>query len=308
MTQQTRKRKKRKPEALYFTGVAIIRPDHAAFTGQLFRLEDSNDRRTVVPTVRNGQWASYAVLSGILHAVRFTADPDWQLLLLARAHGLYRFSKKGTTFEDIGKGDDGFLMDLRRIGARWYAVGGHHHVYREEPSGWRRFDDGIHVPGEAGEDKVLLSIDGVAEDDIYAVGFGGTILHHDGLAWTMLASPTNAGLQRVLCVSRDEVYICGNENGLYRGNRAGWQALAAPDDAVVYWDMAHFQGKLYVCTKHQLYVLAEGGLEEVSIPMEGPLGFYRLEASETELWSCGNECVLRFDGQAWTQYIWPDNR
>ncbi|WP_372623351.1 hypothetical protein [Falsiroseomonas sp.] len=282
-------------------------PHEAAFTGQLYSLEDSNDRRTGVPTVHNGEWASYGVLSGILHAIRFTEDPERQLLLLARAHGLYRISKKGISFEDIGKDDEGFLMDLRRIGARWYAVGGHHHVYREEATGWQRFDQGVHIPDEPGEARILLSIDGVAEDDIYAVGFNGVILHHDGSAWAELESPTNVGLQRVLCVSRDEVYICGYGNALYRGNRTGWQALTAPDENVVYWDMARFHGRIYVCTKQRLFVLNGDRLDEVDIPVEGPLGFYRLDASDTELWSCGNECVLRFDGTTWTQYVWPDN-
>ena len=137
-------------------------------------------------------------------------------------------------------------MDLRKIEKRWYIVGGHHQIYVEKGGVWQSIDEGVYIPGEKGETRILLSIHGLKESDIYAVGMNGVVFHYDGKKWTELDSPTNAGLQRVLCVSSDEVYLCGNAKGLYRGNKKQWSALTEADDAVTFWDMAFFRNQVYV--------------------------------------------------------------
>lgn len=301
----------RKPGALYFTDIICIDTDTATLIGHYYAFEDSDEERTVLLSLKKGVWGSLNV-SGIAHAVRFDGkpnDPKRQTFILDRNRGLYRVTSKGVQFDRINEDRQGFLMDLRQISGQWYTVGGHHQIYRQEKSGWRAIDTGVYVSGEAGEAKLLLSIDGLTSKDIYAVGFNGVILHFDGTKWSNLDSPTNVGLQRVLCVTKDEVYICGYGNSLYRGNTKGWLALTEPDDSVVFWDMAYFKGRLYVCTKKALYMVnSNDELEEVEIPVKGPLGFYRMDASDKELWTCGNECVLRFDGKKWSQYIFPDNK
>jgi hypothetical protein len=303
-----KKRRVRKPGAMYFTGISRWANNRVILMGQHYALEGSDDLRTAALQIKDGAWGSIGNFSGISHAIRYAREPEWRVLLLERNRGLYRITVKDDRFERIDEKRDGFLMDLRKIGASWYAVGAHRMIFREEKAGWRPFDDGVYVPGEEGDDQLLLSIDGLSGNDIYAVGYGGTIFHYDGKAWSELDSPTDNGLERVLCVKKDEVYICGYGNSLYRGGVAGWRALTEPDDSITYWDLAFFQGRLYACTKKQLFVLEGDRLEEVKIPVKRPLGFYRMDADGDELWTCGNECVLQFDGKSWTQYVFPDNR
>jgi hypothetical protein len=302
--------KKRKPTALYFTDVVRIDKGGVGLTGHYYASDIKDEQRTAFIIYRNGSWGRVDVPC-ISHALRFSGDPSdpkRQYLILDRNRGLYRFTPPtDTRFERIFARREGFLTDLRKIAEKWYTVGGHHQIYREQGSGWQAIDEDIYIPGEKGDTKILLSIHGLVESDIYSVGFNGVIFHYNGKAWKQLDSPTNVGLQRVLCVAIDEVYICGNANGLYRGNTRQWYALAEPDEKVTFWDMAFFQGSVYVCTKKQLFVLRGDSLTEVEIPVKGPLGFYRMDADENELWTCGNECLLQFDGRKWKRHVFPDN-
>ncbi len=301
---------KRKTNSLYFTDVALANRDVVVLTGIYYALEETEDQKTAFISLNKGAWG-WLNLRGIAHAVRFRGKTEHlkrQCLVLERNRGLYRISPpKDVKFEMINEEREGFLMDLRQIAGKWYAVGGHHQIYREDNGRWNPIDAGVYVPGEKGEAKILLSIDGTSETDIYTVGFNGVILHYNGNSWRQLDSPTNLGLQRVLCISKEEVYICGYGNSLYRGNTNGWKALTEPDDKITYWDMAYFKRKLYVCTKKKLFELKNDQLEEVKIPAKGPLGFYRMDSDKDELWTCGNECLLKFDGKRWKQYIFPDN-
>jgi hypothetical protein len=299
---------KRKPGALYFTDVAIARDDEIILTGNYYDLEDSREERIALLSLIKGKWGGMD-LSGTAHAVRVGwYGSEKAYYVLERNRGLYVARPTGTVqFVEIARNRQGFLMDLRKIGRCWYAVGGHHQVHKMVSGSWISIDDDIRIDGSAGVGALLQSVDGTSESDVYAVGFDGIILRHDGKSWYQIASPTNLGFQRVLCVAPDEVYICGNARGLYRGDRTYWYELTDLDESETFWDMAYFQETLYVCSKKKLYKLVNDELVEVKIAVKGPLGFYRMSCNEGQLWTCGNECLLKFDGSKWTQYRFPDN-
>jgi hypothetical protein len=301
---------KRKPRGLYFTDVVRIDKGGVGLIGHFHAADEKDEQKTVFLIYRKGNWSEVEV-NGICHALRFTGNPDdpaRQYLLLERNRALYRFNPPtNTTFERIFPKRHGFLMDMRKIEDKWYVVGGHHQIYVEDTGVWKAIDDGVYLPGTKGEDQILLSVHGLRRNSIYTVGMDGIILHYDGKIWNQIDSPTNTGLQRVLCVSEDEVYLCGNANGVYRGNANAWSPLTEPEDDVTFWDIALFKDHLYFCTKKQLYVLRGDSLEEVQIPVKGPLGFYRMDADKDELWTCGNDCLLQYDGKTWTRHIFPGN-
>jgi len=301
---------KRKPGALYFTDVAVVKNDEVVLTGNYYDLEDSTEQRIAILSLKNGKWGGLD-LSGTAHSVRVEGSGSTKAyLILERNRGVYVVRPPdGMNFIEVAPDREGFLMDLRKVGRFWYTVGGHHQIHKSESGeSWDGFDDDIVIHGDAGIGAVLLSVDGFSESDIWAVGFDGVILHFNGTAWYEYESPTNIGLQRVLCVADDEVYICGNARGLYRGDNTHWYELTDVDESETFWDMAFFQGSLYVCSKKNLYKLEKDELVPVEIPVKGPLGFYRMSCNEKQLWTCGNECLLRFDGSTWKQFVFPDNR
>ncbi|EAR22487.1 beta propeller repeat protein [Nitrococcus mobilis] len=301
---------RKKPGTLYFTDVARLSVGAVVLTGNYYSLEDNSEERIALLSLTSGRWGGMD-LSGIAHAVRCRGkldDCQREYLILERNRGLYTVTPPSNVqFERIDTHRRGFLMDLRYIGGAWYAVGGNHQIYRQDGSGWRPFDYGVYIPGSDGEAKILLSVDGTASDDIYAVGMNGVVLHYDGISWKRIDAPTNCGLQRVLCVDRNEIYVCGYGNCVYRVEGGIWHNLINEPSETVYWDMALFRGNIFVCTKDTLFRVRGDALEEVNIPVEGRLNFYRMASDGNELWTCGGECLLRFDGSQWERYQFPDN-
>ena len=121
---------KRKPGALYFTDVAIARDDEIILTGNYYDLEDSREERIALLSLIKGKWGGMD-LSGTAHAVRVGwYGSEKAYYVLERNRGLYVARPTGTVqFVEIARNRQGFLMDLRKIGRCWYAVGGHHQVH-----------------------------------------------------------------------------------------------------------------------------------------------------------------------------------
>jgi hypothetical protein len=300
--------KKRKKGALYFTSICRVDADAAALLGNYYSLENSDEKRIALLSLKKGVWGGLD-LSGIGHAVRCAGgDKAREYLVLERDKGLYRIKPPADMkFDRVLPERRGFLMDLRSIDGSWYAVGGHRQVCRLDPDGWKAIDKGIHLPGDEGEAKLLLSISGTSPTNIFVAGYDGFVAHYDGRRWTQLDCPTNVGLQRILCVGPD-VYACGHANTVMCLSNGVWRRFTEPDPSVIFWDMVHFQGRVLVCTKKALFEIAGDGLREVTVPKKHhPVAFYRMDAGEDVLWTCGDETVLQFDGKNWKKHVFPDN-
>ena len=61
--------------------------------------------------------------------------------------------------------------------------------------------------------NTLLGIWGIAENDVFAVGDKGTILHYDGATWSVMESGTTVDLRGVWGTSATNVYAVGYEGG-----------------------------------------------------------------------------------------------
>jgi hypothetical protein len=303
--------KKRNAKSLYFSCVARAGEQSVLLAGHLYALEESETAQSVLMTLRSGEWKTMNV-TGIVNALRCqveSARDPREYLILEQNRGLYRIQPPaGVQFGKIDSKRQGFLMDLKKIGKKWFAVGDHRQVYEGNGKNWQPIDQGAYIAGKKGDSKIFFSIDGFSESDLYAAGYNGEIFHYDGAIWNQLDSPTNLGLQKVLCVDKNVIYICGHANGLYRGNKSNWLALTEPDDETILWDMAYFRGQVYVCNGTDLFVIRQDALEKVAIPLDGPFSFYRMDADKDELWTCGGECLLQFDGKTWTRHIYPENK
>jgi hypothetical protein len=108
-----------------------------------------------------------------------------------------------------------------------------------EPIKWNasaskwEFEDVVIGTGQH-TDFRLTSIFGFADNDIYAIGYYGTIIHYDGTAWTIQAQYEPAGswssnlLQTVWGPSSSAIFAGGNTGQLYRllpSDDSGWQLV-----------------------------------------------------------------------------------
>lgn len=303
-------KKKRHPEAVYFTDVSIVKNDHVLFTANYYALENSIEEKTAIISLKEGKWGG-TNLQGIAHALMVDHINSKQrvIYVLDRNRAVYKLdsSIQGDWIR-INESRNGFLMDLNKIGGDLYAVGGNHQIYHEVAGNWNAVDDGVYINGAKGGAKILTTIDGINKDNIYAAGMNGVILYYDGKRWDRLDVPTNVGIQKILCVSDKTVYACGYENLLMRGNSNGWEVLTELDDSIVYWDMCKYKDDIFMCSKTNIFRLSDSGFPiQEDINVERPLGFYRMDANQEQLWTVGNECVLKYDGKKWEQFKFPLN-
>jgi hypothetical protein len=188
-----------------------------------------------------------------------------------------------------GPGSHGPIRDLRGISGRLYVCGMSRQVYRREgPNRWVRRDAGVLLlPGQT-QLAGFNSIDGLAEDDIYAVGFVGEIWRQVQGIWHAIDSPTNVILNRVRVVAPDRAYAAGQKGVLLRGNGDVWTEIkhgATTDD---FWGMEYFREKLYVSTDNAIYRLtADDNLEKLTLKDLPTCG--HLHANDGVMWSFGTK-------------------
>ena len=69
---------------------------------------------------------------------------------------------------------------------------------------------------------------GTSSSDVFAVGNGGRALHYDGLAWTVMVTPSSHGLLDVWGSSPTNVSAVGGT--VLRYNGVEWRAIEKPGD------------------------------------------------------------------------------
>jgi hypothetical protein len=86
-------------------------------------------------------------------------------------------------------------------------------IFRWNGASWSMADDRW---------RVLTSISGTSDTDIWAVGFDGTIVHYDGVAWTQITSPTTQHLSDVWAAAPNDAWAVGTNSTLLRWDGTQW--------------------------------------------------------------------------------------
>ncbi|MGE0756359.1 MAG: hypothetical protein AB7O38_05045 [Pirellulaceae bacterium] len=207
--------------------------------------------------------------------------------------------------ETIRDGDSspetrGYLRRVRGIAGVAYAAGMDRQVYRrQDHSRWVSIDHSMRPSADGVYG--FEGLDGFAEDDIYAGGYGGEIWQYDGRRWTQRDSPTNAVLTNLVCGGDGWVYACGRVGLLLRGRGDEWSVVeheATQDD---FWGLAWFGNRLYLASYHRLFRLEDDTLVPVEFGEDMAQTRYHLAAADGVLWSIGAQDVMSFDGASWTR-------
>lgn len=304
----------RRPKtALYFTTVVVLEKNLAVLGGHLYQ-EKAEPTITRPVVCRGEEWGALDDIDDVVYAATKKPSPlagGRPTLCQMGRMGNYRetISGKPPVETEVDIVDAGYLMDLRYIGRHLYACGIQNIIYRQVDRRWQRMDHGIFSPIGDEVDRTLESIDGFADDDIYAVGDGGAIWHWNGNCWTRLDSPTNMPLYCVLCSSSGDVYIGGSGGVLLKGREGkGWADLSDPSVKVeVFEDMTEFKGRIYMTATDLLLSTDGKSIEQVDVPIKGEKSYYAIDSVADALWCVGDDCVLQFDGKKWNRYICPDN-
>jgi len=108
----------------------------------------------------------------------------------------------GSTVTDISSPQTTALRGVWAASATSaYAVGGSGKILHFDGTSWMTMNSGVQAE--------LVSISGLADDDVFAVGYAGSegaIVHYDGVDWTEVRAPAVEGLLSV-SVQPDAVYV-----------------------------------------------------------------------------------------------------
>lgn len=79
----------------------------------------------------------------------------------------------------------------------------------------------------------LRDIYGFSSTDIWAVGFGGTVLHHNGSSWSKVTVPTSTYFYGIWGTSSSNLYVVGHpyfktDESIWHYNGTTWKKLAPP--------------------------------------------------------------------------------
>ncbi len=208
---------------------------------------------------------------------------------------------------DDGPPGHGEIRDLRWVGKALYAAGMNRQVYRRVPGEpWRRHDAACLGDPKELEVFGFNAIDGVTEDDLYAVGFAGEIWHCRDGKWRAADSPTNVILHRVRAAGPREIYAAGQMGVVLRGHDDVWDFLEHDLTEDDLWGMEWFQGRLYLASKSGLFRVDGDTLEKVDTGLGAGRTYAHLHSGGGALWSFGPlHLAWTTDGEHWHDVV-PD--
>lgn len=294
-----------------FRSVCAYRRDRIFFVAARDK-DEEDDRGISFFFMWDGAWRSEPVpLIATDLCVTENGKPNLLLMgingaVLRRAGG--EFEPEIIDESEAGPQNIGDLREIRTIKGKAYVVGMGRTAYRcDGPQRWTQLDQGLREE-EDGEDVGLNSIDGVSEQEIHAVGWGGEIWSFNGKRWSQLDSPTNLALYRVRYGMDGVIYACGQEGSLIHSDRDGWRSVEHGETEDDFWGMAWFKGRLYLSTLKGLYSYSNGRLTPVRIRSERRIvttegdSYCRLDSNNEVLWSLGKKMAMfSFDGLNWTE-------
>lgn len=180
-----------------------------------------------------------------------------------------------------------------------YACGMKRQVYRRD--GEALWTD-ISAPCESEAQACgFEAIDGFNGREVYAVGWSGEIWQFDGETWTAIDPLTDFNLTGLCASDAGHMFACGQSGTLLRGRGRQWSRVDLGELSEDLWSVAWFQGRLYLSSMTDLYVMDDDALKKVSFGDDRPRSFHRLTHADGVLWSVGASDVFAFDGNTWSR-------
>jgi hypothetical protein len=297
--------------SLFFSDGCVVHRGAVVLPAQYNEAPDLDVSRVMLKF--DADWVHYDVNDDMIRSVTYS-EADGRCYLMGLNGTIYSFGGarplslaniRGTFRREVLTDAEEFgeLFRVRAVGGHVFACGQSSQIYRYGRRGWEHFDHGVLDLKAA----TLEDMGGTGPEDLYAVGWGGLILHHDGRAWQRLDSPTNQHLSNVKAVAPGQVYVCGNKGTLLRGYAHQWEFVGDPDFTANFWGMEVFQDKIYLAHVGGLLEFDGKRLTEVDLGVSRKVTYHRLSAGDGVLWSVGLDNLFCFDGSRWEEVICPEN-
>ncbi|MFV0481991.1 MAG: hypothetical protein ACK5LP_08400 [Campylobacteraceae bacterium] len=155
-----------------------------------------------------------------------------------------------------GKVIRGHVAKLKTIDGYLYLCGGGRTISKRVDKGkWKTLNDLI--PREYGEDGGFSDIDGFGENDIYAVGGRGDVLHFNGKECKQINFPSNKELKSVCCAGDGNVYINGFD-GIFVGRDDKWKNIGRVYDPEKISDIIWYEDMVWMTNGYRIWNIKNG--------------------------------------------------
>ena len=150
----------------------------------------------------------------------------------------------------------------------------------------------------------LYDIWGSASDDIFAVGFNGTVLHYNGTAWSVMftGGTSPVWLNSVWGSSDSSVFASGSDGALLHYDGTSWRVIPTHtgEDLWDVWGLS--DTSVYLAGTNGTVLRYNGaGISRMTTPISNTL-YSIWGSSEDNLWAVGwAGKLLHYDGAAWTE-------
>lgn len=257
-----------------------------------------------------GRWDNYYVACKTA-GICAKSHPRPEILTLCVGGEIHSAGPDGQSITSLSTNGEepverGVLRDIRVVGDDVYVVGLGRQVFRRQGDGpWIRIDFDVIQSKGSEEIAGFESVDGFGSNEVYAVGMGGDIWLFDSQVWRKIDGATNLILSKVLCAPDGKVYIGGQLGTLIEGRGAAWQLIGLEFTTETIWDLAWFDGALWISTIAGLYRYFRGGFEVVEVGLGGNPSYRYLSATTDTLWSIGSDDLLVYQSGEWSQVPKP---
>ena len=205
-------------------------------------------------------------------------------------------------------GDIVSIRRIKRIQGWAYAVSRFRRIFkRVEVGRWEELRGGLeNLPPETDWSSIGFNdIDGLAENNLYAVGGRGEVFHFDGTRWTRCDFPTNQQLYTVTVAPDGTAYITSLDGSIWAGQHDNWKVVDKADHGIEYNDSVWFNDQLWLCSDYHLHIWDGEQRRRPEYNDQQILHAGHMDALDGVLVVAGPGTVHAFDGADWHQLVWP---
>lgn len=203
----------------------------------------------------------------------------------------HRYDGFSVEREDFGGLGLPALQTAWGIGDRIFATG-EEGFFLYDGEHWGKLANGSDI-----DTADILDMFGTSENDVFAVGSGGSIVHFDGAVWQAMDSGTEETLVGVWASGPDDVYAVGDHETVLYYDGSSWSELFG-SGLVDYLGVTGFDGEQIVALRDDGAVTFSDGVSWRPEP-GGDLQAMHGTASDN-LYGIGRNGLSHYDGERWT--------
>ncbi len=162
---------------------------------------------------------------------------------------------------------------------------------------------------QSGEDH-LRGVWGSSTADVFAVGWGGTILHYDGSTWSdrSLDTVNPVFLEDLWGSTGKNVFAVGHKGIIFHYDGSKWQAAESPTDLHLYaiWGPAGAESRIFAAGAGIILRYDGNSWNKMQISIENPDIRDIWGENAGNVYAVGTEgLILHYDGQNWRKMECP---